>query len=72
VAAAPLEGTIVTRAGVAKISALARALATRVSHPRKKVGLRVLRTTATTWMFEESNDDRDTAQDQAGMGRILR
>jgi hypothetical protein len=27
---------------------------THVSHPRKKVGLSVLRTTATTWMFEES------------------
>jgi integrase len=60
------EGTIVTRGGVA-VTALRLALAIRV----KGWSPHVLRTTATTWMFEESNDDRDTAQDRAGMGRIL-
>lgn len=59
------EGTIVTRAGVAE------GVDARVSYLHKKVGLRVLRTMATTWMFEESSDDRDTAQDRAGIGRIL-
>ena len=36
------EGTIVTCVGVAKVRALTLALATRVSHPRKEVGLRCL------------------------------
>jgi len=39
---------------------------------RCSAGLCVLRTTATTSTFEEFNDDRDSAQERAGMGRLLR
>jgi hypothetical protein len=61
------DGSIVTRAGVAKFSALTIVLATGV---KRLVSARP-RTTATTWMFEESNDDRDIAHDRGGVGRIL-
>ena len=61
------EGTIVTCVGVAKVRVLTLALATRV----KRLVFAVSRTVATTGMFGGSNDDRDTGQDRAGMGRIL-
>ena len=45
-----MMGHIVTHAGAVKVSALTLAFSTRV----KLAGLRVPRTTGTTWMSEES------------------